>query len=483
MQTSQQLISTSAGRQRFHRILPRWYLDLDGALKPIAVVGVVLIVCVPMLALALSSGQTMNNADAEMTRLLAINPVDVASVNATAKEFHTASDRAAWALIIAATWALIVATGGAWMSAVLAADWITGLADATKRAAEGNLTEVVVRDNKSQVGDIQEATGKLLASFRATISRIETAAGELRDAAAGMAETSEHSGRAIGEVAQSISSISEGAAHQVTLITKTSSVVGDIEKSVVDAAVFAEEAQRQSAATERLTEEGVERATEIQQAMQTVRDTSAGTAEVVRSLGEKSADIDQIVQAITDISAQTNLLALNAAIEAARAGEQGRGFAVVAEEVRKLAEDSQASAANIATLIDEIQAHTENAVSAMERGVSTVEDGFEAVNRNRQTFFDISGAVRLFHESSSEIATLARGIAQDAGRVREQIEEVASVAEESSASTEEVSASTEQTSAVSEEVTSAAQRVSHTARNLADLAGRYVTGSNRKDFT
>src|SRR3954447_5596049 len=124
MQTSQQLVSTSAGRQRFHRILPRWYIDLDGALKPIAVVGVVLLVCVPMLAIALSAGQSMAEADSEISRLVALNPVDVGAVNVASEQFHDASARASWALMIAALWALVFAVGGAWISAILAADWI-----------------------------------------------------------------------------------------------------------------------------------------------------------------------------------------------------------------------------------------------------------------------------------------------------------------------------------------------------------------------
>ena len=62
----------------------------------------------------------------------------------------------------------------------------------------------------------------------------------------------------------------------------------------------------------------------------------------VRALASGSAGSSRRSPALAE---QTNLLALNAAIEAARAGEQGRGFAVVAEEVRKLAEESQAAAA------------------------------------------------------------------------------------------------------------------------------------------
>lgn len=42
---------------------------------------------------------------------------------------------------------------------------------------------------------------------------------------------------------------------------------------------------------------------------------------------------------------------MNAAVEAARAGEQGRGFAVVAAEVRTLASQSKASAAQIGKII------------------------------------------------------------------------------------------------------------------------------------
>ena len=78
--------------------------------------------------------------------------------------------------------------------------------------------------------------------------------------------------------------------------------------------------------------------------MAAVRELDRAVTDAIRELGVKSEQIGGIVDTITGIADQTNLLALNAAIEAARAGEQGRGFAVVAEEVRKLAEESQAAA-------------------------------------------------------------------------------------------------------------------------------------------
>lgn len=347
------------------------------------------------------------------------------------------------------------------------------LVEATRTAARGDLTADVEVNLSNEYGALQTGVKNMLGAFRSTIGRIDAAAREMRIAASEMTHTSDESSHAIGEVAQAIGSISEGASHQAMLIADVSDVVAEIEQSIRDASEHAVEAQRQSAETEQLAQTGVDTAAQVLEAMQGVRENSIDTAGVIRELGDKSSSIDQIVSAISDIAQQTNMLALNASIEAARAGESGRGFGNVADEVRQLADDAQSSAEEIAGLVRQIQQQTGEAVAAMEEAVVAVERGFETISSNKQTFFDISSAVRGLHEGASEVSELAAGISLGAGQVREQIEEVASVAQQSSASTEQVSAATQQTAAAANEVTESAQRVAETATNLADLAARF----------
>ncbi len=144
------------------------------------------------------------------------------------------------------------------------------------------------------------------------------------------------------------------------------------------------------------------------------------SADSIQSLASKSNEITTIITLISDISSQTNLLALNAAIEAARAGEHGKGFAVVADEVRKLANQSETSAKQIAALIHEVLEESTKASSFIHEGQNEVKKGIDIMNTARETFNDIHGAAKHTEES---------------------IERVSSASEELSAGSQQVSAS------------------------------------------
>ena len=108
---------------------------------------------------------------------------------------------------------------------------------------------------------------------------------------------------------------------------------------------------------------------------QAASDKADSAATSMHSVSSASEEIGSFLSIITEIADKTKLLAVNAAIEAARAGEAGKGFTVVADEVRQLAEGTEAGAKDVANKVEEIQ----NAVSGLRRTIESVQESFSHV--------------------------------------------------------------------------------------------------------
>jgi methyl-accepting chemotaxis protein len=205
---------------------------------------------------------------------------------------------------------------------------------------------------------------------------------------------------------------------QAAAVQETSLAVGDLAKASENATRGADRVAASSDRTDDFTAQGLRVVAEAIDGMARLDQQVEAIARAVATLTAGSARIGEITQTAIDVAEQSNVLALNAAIEASKAGPAGQGFSVVAMEMRRLAEQSRAAAAQVRGVLGETARSTRQAVAAAEEGSRRAGQATELARRAGQVIEGLGEVVRESVGAGREIAEQTR---QQSSGVRQMV--------------------------------------------------------------
>lgn len=336
-----------------------------------------------------------------------------------------------------------------------ATDPLSKIIRQANEAAAGNLAiEDVVIDRNDEIGQLSKDLNQLIHNLRSVLSEVVSSSAEVATASEQLAQGTDEIAKAAEQNTEGIHSVRAASSQQLDFIQNTNETISHIAVNTSHLTKEAQYLNEESTQTLMKSDHGSKSVEVAMDQMNFINQKVNQLTNSMEQLTNKSEEITDILYVITNISKQTNLLALNAAIEASRAGEHGKGFAVVANEIRNLAEQSDESVKQIATLIKEIQANTTEVATITEENASAVKTGTETL-KNAGTAFgeikiaitgvanhitDMNGEVKQIDSSLHEISGMMTNIEQEAGENNASTERIVEQLEEQTASIEEITA-------------------------------------------
>jgi methyl-accepting chemotaxis protein len=280
------------------------------------------------------------------------------------------------------------------------------------RLAEGDFSVSVKNSSKDEIGNVAESAEKLRGALGGILGEVNSSSNTLSAASTQLAANSQ-------QVSATSSLQSEATSSVAAAIEEMTVSISSVSDSVDQGRLRVAKALEDTTSGNQKLSDLVGKIDSVELAMQKISTS-------VDEFLESTKSIATMTRRVREIADQTNLLALNAAIEAARAGEQGRGFAVVADEVRKLAENSTRSVAEIDKITQTLNERSNVVAESIQDGQhslalsqelikiveSMLSEATQSVIQVSQDMDVISGAAKEQTEASNNIAGNMERIAQ-----------------------------------------------------------------------
>ncbi|MDZ5474091.1 methyl-accepting chemotaxis protein [Bacillus sp. 31A1R] len=411
-----------------------------------------------------AGGQYFGPASENITALININKeVAYDLLNKNKQKY----DESLYILIALIGLAIILAVGIGIFVGRKVAYPVIEISNRAKRIANGDLTgEDIILKNNDEIGDLAGSFNDMSKSLRGVVSTVIESSSELTAVSEQMAASSEQVSASAAEVSNSMNYVAQNTETGNQSVVEVSKVLLELSSLIQIAKGKAISAQQNSETTFQTANAGKDIVSKSINKMEIIRSRTVETEGLIQKLDQYSQEIGHITKMITSIADQTNLLALNASIEAARAGEHGRGFAVVAEEVRKLAEQSNDGASQVAELVRKISGSTGEVVKAIQENKVEVEQGVTVVASAGHALDRILTAVTITLKEVNSITDVTDEEVASSDKIVALIHKLSTIMESTASSTEEVAASTQETTAAMETVSSSAEEVSAMAQEL-----------------
>jgi len=319
---------------------------------------------------------------------------------------------------------------------------------------------------RDEIGQLAEAFGQMADRLRTLVVKVHSRSETVAASSEELTASAQQSANAANQVAGSITQIAEGTEKQANAVDSMATVAEEMSARIEQIAATGKQIAGIADDTSQSSAQGRKAVDKVMEQMRSIGNESVAVQKTIGELAKGAREIGEIVTLISSIAGQTNLLALNAAIEAARAGEAGRGFAVVAEEVRKLAEESNQAAQQIAGLIKNNEAAMSQAIVATQASGEGVKTGIAVVESAGETFKTIAVAVDRLSAQIQEVTESINQIAAGSQELVLSVHNIDTVSKENAAEAQSVSAATEEQSASMEEIASSSQALAQTAAEL-----------------